>query len=98
MDRLQNIVANDRKHRFALEFDPKKGDDTWWIRAKQWDVCGTCLRKLRLPALTAYQQELFWVMKPVLARDPIGNVVYATTLEEWKSHICMSFCTPRYSY
>jgi len=43
MDRLQDIVANDRKHRFTLEFDPKKGDDTWWIKAKQWDVCGTYL-------------------------------------------------------
>jgi RNA:NAD 2'-phosphotransferase (TPT1/KptA family) len=36
---LQSIVATDKKYRFDLEFDPTKGNDLYWIRAKQWNVC-----------------------------------------------------------
>ena len=39
MVQLQEIVANDPKYRFHLIFDPTRGGESWWIRAKLWDVC-----------------------------------------------------------
>lgn len=36
--KLQYIVNTDKKHRFDLEFDPTKGADSYWLRAKQWNV------------------------------------------------------------
>ena len=36
--KLQYIVSKDKKHRFDLEFDPTKGADSYWLRAKQWNV------------------------------------------------------------
>lgn len=43
MPTLQNIIDNDIKHRFILNYDPTKGDDCWWIRFKRWDVCANHL-------------------------------------------------------
>ncbi|KIM44764.1 hypothetical protein M413DRAFT_442722 [Hebeloma cylindrosporum] len=37
MSTLQNIIDNDIKHRFILNYDPMRGDDCWWIRFKRWD-------------------------------------------------------------
>ena len=35
---LQNLIEADAKYRFELRFDPSKGEEAWWVRAKLWDV------------------------------------------------------------
>ncbi|PPQ86601.1 hypothetical protein CVT26_014947 [Gymnopilus dilepis] len=34
---LQSLIEADGKYRFELRFDPSKGEEAWWIRAKLWD-------------------------------------------------------------
>ncbi|KAF8884045.1 hypothetical protein CPB84DRAFT_175216 [Gymnopilus junonius] len=34
---LQELIESDGKYRFELLFDPLKGAEAWWIRARLWD-------------------------------------------------------------
>ncbi|KDR67701.1 hypothetical protein GALMADRAFT_257980 [Galerina marginata CBS 339.88] len=52
MLQLQEIVEKDPKYRFQLLFDPSRGDEAWWLRARLWDEKHMSLRPCKLTTET----------------------------------------------